>query len=137
MERKGRRRGVRTPADRTLVFVYGTLLGGESNHRHLVRARLIAPAATEPAFQLHDLGAFPALIRGGTQAVAGEVYDVDEPTLAALDFLEGHPKFYRRTSIVLSHGAAVEAYLMSPEQVGGHPIITSGSWRGRQKDSRP
>ena len=73
----------------TCVFVYGTLLAGEPNHRLLTGARLVAEARTKPAFELRDLGAFPGLVRGGQHAVAGEVYEVDVATLAALDRLEG------------------------------------------------
>ena len=120
----------------TYVFVYGTLLAGEPNHRFLVGARLVAAARTKPAFELRDLGAFPGLVRGGAHAVAGEVYEVDEPTLAALDRLEGHPRFYRRSRIALEGGATVETYLLAPEQVEGLPVIDSGSWRARSKEWR-
>ena len=65
----------------TRVFVYGTLLAGEPNHRVLAGARLVANARTEPAFELRDLGPFPGLVSGGAHAVAGEVYEVDEATL--------------------------------------------------------
>lgn len=119
----------------TRVFVYGTLLAGEPNHRLLTDARLIAEARTKPAFELRDLGAFPGLVRGGEHAVAGEVYEVDAATLAALDRLEGHPRFYRRTRIALEDGATVETYLLAPEQVEGRPVIDSGNWRARRKET--
>lgn len=122
---------------RTLVFVYGTLLAGESNHRHLARARMVAEARTQPAFTLHHLGAFPGLVAGGGHAVVGEVYEVDEVTLAILDRLEDHPRFYQRTSIVLENGATVETYLLTSAQVEGCPIITAANWRARRKDTRP
>ncbi len=120
----------------TRVFVYGTPLAGEPNHRLLVNARLVAEARTKPAFELRDLGAFPGLVSGGEHAVAGEVYEVDGPTLAALDRLEGHPRFYRRSRIALEDGAVVETYLLPPEQVEGRPVIDSGSWRARSKEWR-
>jgi gamma-glutamylaminecyclotransferase len=119
----------------TLVFVYGTLLFGERNHWHLAGARLVGEARTQPMFQLHDLGPYPGLVAGGEHAIIGEVYAVDEATLAALDRLEGTPDFYRRVSIVLVDGTRAETYLLSPEQVAGHPIIASGSWRARPRES--
>lgn len=125
------------PEPRTRVFVYGTLLAGESNHRHLVHARLVAETQTLAAFSLHDLGPYPGLVRGGSHAVAGEVYEVDEVTLAILDQLEDHPRFYRRTSIVLENGTTAETYLLTAEQVAGRPIIASTSWRAHRKDARP
>jgi gamma-glutamylaminecyclotransferase len=137
---------VRTPPARaaigggvvtTQVFVYGTLLVGESNHAYLKGAPLLREVRTQPEFQLHDLGAFPGLVHGGTQAVVGEVYEVDEPTLVGLDFLEDHPQFYLRTFIVLADGSRVETYLLTAAQVAGHPIISSGSWRAHSANSRP
>jgi gamma-glutamylaminecyclotransferase len=118
---------------RTRIFVYGTLLAGESNHRYLEHARFVGEVRTEPAFRLYDLGPFPGLVAVGDHAILGEVYDVDEPTLAMLDRLEGHPRFYVRRSIVLESGEAVQTYLLMPHQVVGRPIITSGSWRAHQK----
>jgi gamma-glutamylcyclotransferase (GGCT)/AIG2-like uncharacterized protein YtfP len=65
----------------------------------------------------------------------GEVYEVDAPTLARLDALEGHPRFYRRTRIALEDGAKVETYLLTPEQVEGRRVIASGNWRSRRKET--
>ena len=118
------------------IFVYGTLLAGERNHRYLASARLIGAARTTPAFSLHDLGRYPGLVAGGEQSVVGEVYEVDEPTLAALDRLEDHPRLYQRVAIVLADHSRVETYLLTPEQVAGHTLIVSGSWRARRKRPR-
>lgn len=87
---------------------------------------------TKPEFELRDLGSYPALVPGGEQAVSGELYEVDERTLASLDRFEGHPRFYRRARIVLADGATAETYLLSRHQVDGRPIIASGSWRAHQ-----
>ena len=88
-------------AARSKVFVYGTLLAGEPNSRLLARAQRIGDARTEEGFALFDLGAFPGMVnvrsRSGAGAVVGELYAVDDETLEALDRLEGHPSFYRRT----------------------------------------
>jgi gamma-glutamylaminecyclotransferase len=83
-------------------LVNGSLMSGEAKHQLLAvpGARLImADARTEPEYELRDLGAFPGMVRGGAGKVTGEVYEVDEATLAALDRLEGHPRFYTRTRI--------------------------------------
>ena len=114
-----------------LVFTYGTLRRGEPNHPLLARARFLGEAATLPHFALVDLGPFPAMIAGGQTAVIGEVYAVDERTLARLDILEGHPRFYQRRRIHLASGQEVEAYLMEPALVAGRPRIPSGNWRSR------
>jgi gamma-glutamylaminecyclotransferase len=115
-----------------LVFVYGTLQAEEVNHDLLVLARFVAEARTEPCFDLFDLGAFPAMSAGGETAVLGEVYAVDEATLARLDRLEGHPSFYRRTQIRLEGGQEVEAYLMDRARMRGRVVIRSGDWRAHR-----
>ena len=116
------------------VFVYGTLLSGEPNHRLLAGVEFVGDARTEPVFDLVSLGAFPAMVPGGGIAVAGEVYEVDRMTLAALDRLEGYPHFYRRLAVYLDDGADVLAYILTPDQVRGRPRITSGDWRRERKD---
>jgi gamma-glutamylcyclotransferase (GGCT)/AIG2-like uncharacterized protein YtfP len=118
------------------VFVYGTLLAGESNHRLLAAATFIGEARTAPAFELRNLGPFPGLVKSCACSVVGEVYEVDAPTLARLDALEGHPRFYRRTRIALDDGTKVETYLLTPEQVEGRPVIPSGNWRARHNQLR-
>ena len=65
---------------------------------------------------------------GGTSAVVGEVYEVDPVTFAALDRLEGHPRFYQHTAIRLEDGDEALAYLLSPEQAHGRTRIPKGDW---------
>jgi len=111
------------------VFVYGTLLAGQPNHHHLRGARLLGPERTRASFALHDFGPFPALASGGRNTVAGEVYEVDALTLAALDKLEGHPRFYERLPIALDGFGLVQAYLFPKARLMGRPRIASGCWR--------
>lgn len=115
------------------VFVYGTLLRGERNHRLLTHARFVGEDLTEPGFELAHLGGFPGMCAAREGTVAGEVYAVDAGTLAELDRLEDHPRFYLRTWIRLASGAHVEAYLLRREQVADCPRIPSGSWRRRDE----
>jgi gamma-glutamylaminecyclotransferase len=119
-----------------LVFVYGTLREEEVNHDLLVRARFVAEARTEPCFDLFDLGAFPAMSTGGETAVLGEVYAVDDATLARLDRLEGHPSFYQRTRIRLDDGREVQTYLMDRARMRGRVLIASGDWRAHHARER-
>lgn len=113
------------------MFVYGTLLRGESNHGLLVRAELLGTACTEARYELVDLGGYPAMLPGGTVPVRGEVWGVDDATLSRLDELEGHPGYYRRRSLKLDDGRSVQAYLLPREQARGCPRIESGDWRRR------
>jgi len=75
-----------------LVFVYGTLLRGEANHGLLRTARTVDDRASVRGV-LYDTGdGYPALAldEASDRPVAGEVYEVDAPTLAALDELEDY-----------------------------------------------
>jgi gamma-glutamylcyclotransferase (GGCT)/AIG2-like uncharacterized protein YtfP len=121
----------RPPAGFTRVFVYGTLRQGEGNHRLLLSARFVGEASTAAGFALYDLGAFPGLVHEGAGTVAGEVYDVDAETLAALDRLEGVPSFYRRERIELEGVGSTDAYTLTLRQVRGCDLIPSGDWKRR------
>src|SRR5258708_38582505 len=110
------------------IFVYGTLLAGEPNHRILAEARRVRAAATEPNFTLLDLGAFPGLIAAGSTSIVGDVYAVDDRTLLALDRLEGHPRLYRRTPIELEDGERIESYVLPKSRAEHYPVIASGDW---------
>lgn len=111
------------------LFVYGSLMTGESNHAHMRGASLLGPARTAPAFTLHDLGPYPALAARGATSVAGELFDVPASVLARLDRFEGHPDLYVRSPILLDDGTEAQAYLATPALVRGAPIIASGDYR--------
>ncbi len=114
---------------KTTVFVYGTLLRGEGNHRVLCGGEFVREATTRAEFSMFSLGAFPGVSRGGRTAIVGEVFVVDELVLARLDALEGHPSFYRREEIALDDGEVVSAYLLPFESYADRAPIESGSWR--------
>jgi gamma-glutamylaminecyclotransferase len=119
----------------TRVFVYGSLMRGQGNHRFLERSSFVCAARTQPLYRMHSLGGFPGVVARGTQAIEGEVFDVDAETLDRLDRLEGHPRFYCRTLITLDDQSIVSMYVL---QRGGDlthcPIVASGSWLQYQKE---
>jgi len=45
------------------------------------------------------------------------------------------PRSTGSKGIALEDGAAVETYLLAPEQVEGLPVIASGNWRSRRKET--
>lgn len=130
---------------RVLLFVYGSLLRGESNHAVIAGARFVGEAVTAARYTLVDLGEYPALVDGGESAVVGELYEVEEGLLAVLDEFEGHPDVYVRMRIELQGGegeqsgeggrsgdaAEVEAYFSPAARAAGCARIESGSWRRR------
>jgi gamma-glutamylaminecyclotransferase len=121
------------PRSRVRLFVYGTLMHGEPNHHVLgARARAVAGAVTAPRYRLVDLGEYPVLIGDGTDAVRGELYDLDEAGLRRLDRFEGHPALFRRQPVELDCGAFVDAYLAGPAiVVAGGVALPHGDWRLR------
>lgn len=112
----------------SLVFVYGTLMRGERYHMHLAPASFAGETKTAAAFELFDLGPYPAMVAGQT-SVTGELYRVDQVTLATLDELEGHPTYYSRRTIALADGRRAIAYLFVDDPDGA--AIPSGDWRKR------
>jgi gamma-glutamylcyclotransferase (GGCT)/AIG2-like uncharacterized protein YtfP len=119
------------PVREYLLFVYGVMMAGEPDHGRLSGARALGEAATEPTFDLVDLGTQPALVHGGTTAVRGEVYAMVPALLGSVDLVEGHPLRFRRGPIRLDDGRVVEAYLLEPDQVRGRRRIRSGDWKAR------
>ncbi len=86
-------------------FVYGTLMRGEANHRLLRGSLFVGAAKTVRGFGLFDHGHFPAMVRMGDGVVSGEVFEITDETLRALDRLEGYPNLYGRELIDLDDGS--------------------------------
>jgi gamma-glutamylcyclotransferase (GGCT)/AIG2-like uncharacterized protein YtfP len=70
-----------------MIFVYGTLLRGSLRAHCLAAANFLGLARVRGS--LYDLGAYPGLSDDDAGTVIGEVYQVDAPTLAQLDRIEG------------------------------------------------
>jgi gamma-glutamylcyclotransferase (GGCT)/AIG2-like uncharacterized protein YtfP len=115
-----------------LVFVYGTLLGGEVNHHRLEGAELLGVCRTKPCLRMFNLGAYPGVSRGGRTAVTGEVYRVDSAGLRYLDRLEDYPRLYDRQLIPTPFGRAW-VYLYRGDR-SGRPVIEGGDWRAFAAD---
>ncbi len=111
----------------SLVFVYGTLRGGEVNHYLLETARYCGPHTTQPIYKMFSLGAYPAVVGGGPDRIWGEVYQVDARTMSRLDGLEGYPVAYKRKLIPTPWGMAW-IYLYR-ESVQGRRRMPGGLWR--------
>lgn len=121
----------------TKIFAYGTLLAGQPNHRVLRGSRCLGPARTPPRFTLLDLGPFPGLVADGKHVVHGEIYEVDDDVLAALDRLEGHPSFYTRRSIVLAGWQRAETYFFRARPTDRRTVIEAGCWRSWNVSREP
>ena len=94
------------------VFVYGTLKKDHGLNKLLMRGRNVEYLGRnyiEEPLMLVDMGAYPALVEDNYDPdtkykVFGELYTVDNETLASLDFAEGHPHFYKRKRYTMQDG---------------------------------
>jgi gamma-glutamylaminecyclotransferase len=82
-----------------LVFVYGTLKKGFSNHRLLASSELLGRARTVKKYAMYSTGLPIVVKEEAASTIFGELYRVDEVTLVYLDSLEGHPDWYRREEV--------------------------------------
>jgi gamma-glutamylcyclotransferase (GGCT)/AIG2-like uncharacterized protein YtfP len=101
----------------TLLFVYGTLKRGCSNHGQMAGQTFVSAARTVPGYTLYDLGGYPAIVAEPKDkiGVVGEVWNVDEEALRRLDHFEGvHEGLYRREPLPLQPPYAdrtIDAYV--------------------------
>lgn len=114
----------------TLLFVYGTLKRGCSNHGHLAGQTFISLARTAPGYRLYDLGGYPGIAArpDDREGVVGEIWSIDDEALTRLDRFEGvHEGLYRREPLPLLApftDQKIEAYVPILS-VAGHPDVGS------------
>ena len=81
------------------VFVYGTLKSGFSNHYLLKGCECLGGAASVSTYKMIENG-FPVILPDPQgKPLAGEIYIVDDETLARLDQLEREGSSYDRKLI--------------------------------------
>lgn len=112
-----------------LVFVYGTLKAGETNHHWLAGAPFLGRHRL-PGVRLHDLGPYPmALLSENAVDVShGELYAVEAAGLERLDELEDFPHLYDRSLRPLADGRRAWIYHGPPARVRGTPRVPLGDW---------
>lgn len=109
-----------------LLFVYGSLKRGFSNHPLMATAVFVGECRTAPRYRLLVLGPYPALSDGGDRAIAGELYSVDRRLLSKLDDFEGAA--YRRRTVHLAEGRAAEAYFLVAERRASAVLDPRDRW---------
>lgn len=85
-----------------LVFVYGTLKRGFSNHHLLTNSIYLGVVKTLKRFTLAmDKYHIPYMIAYPNIRIRGELYMVDPQNLVKLDTFENVPKYYNRRKIIV------------------------------------
>jgi gamma-glutamylaminecyclotransferase len=111
-----------------LLFVYGTLRRGGSNHFRMAGARFMAAGTVRG--RIYQIDWFPGLILDAAAGgVRGEVFAADARLIAQLDAFEGTD--YRRVRAVVTtdDGESIDAWLW--EWLGAVDEtrrIVSGDW---------
>lgn len=114
------------------LLVYGTLKRGYSNHVILGDSELLGITTITSDLYLVDLGPFPAAIPGPDMYnIIGEVYEIDDETLARCDRLEGYPYFYNRSRVETEFGEAWIYHFSSSDKHSPDEHITQWTRKRR------
>jgi len=109
------------------IFVYGTLKNGFYFHDEYLggeKSAFVGPATTGSEFTLY-IDSLPHLIREiSDKGVRGEVYEIDDKVLSALDKLEGHPNLYRREMI--------EVYIENDKKLTVWAYLRPRTFKGKE-----
>ncbi|CAG7614948.1 hypothetical protein PAESOLCIP111_01764 [Paenibacillus solanacearum] len=124
------------------VFVYGTLLEGESNH-HVVASYTLSSRPGVVYGKLYDCGDYPAIVLAGYgdgDLVEGWWLIVTEEGLARMDALEeyygpGMPNDYERIWVRDARREEREGWIYAWADSRGCPAISGRSWR-KYRESR-
>jgi gamma-glutamylaminecyclotransferase len=118
------------------VFVYGSLMSGLEHHDTLAHASFLGPATTLVTYRLYAIDYYPAaVIDDAGCALEGELYQVDDLTLAALDAVEDAPGYFERARTAVSWGAEAFIYVLPRERLprGDGGAVDGGSWRAHRQ----
>lgn len=119
------------------VFTYGSLMRGFRNHTVMQRAngQFIKEAVIDGLQLRAYCQGFPCAVQLKGYAVSGEVYEVDDVGLMALDRLESEGSFYHRIKATTEEGDQVDVYILKPDDALGE-VIPSGSWRTYKRNQK-
>ena len=120
-------------ASKHAVFVYGSLLPGLHNAYLLKGAKLEQYCTTQPEFEMWSMGSYPGVCHGGSGggsvAIRGAVFLVDDHMLSRLDQLEQHPNWYCRELVQLpQRKQPAWMYILPKSEVIGLSKVENGDW---------
>ncbi len=93
------------------VFVYGTLMNGETNNHYLENSKFSGMATIE-GYEMYNVGWYPAII-DGDGLIIGELYQVPTDDMPSIDMLEGEGSLYikRCETVTDSKGKSSFAFI--------------------------
>jgi gamma-glutamylaminecyclotransferase len=83
------------------LLVYGTLRRGGWNHSRLGPSHFLGEDSFTGSLWWNHEGGIPFAKTDGEDVVHGELFEVPSTFIPGLDALEGHPVWYKRTSVKL------------------------------------
>ena len=98
---------------KAILFLYGSLKRGYSNHHRVAGQTYLGDAATAPHYRVILIGEYGGLVRddGHGLAVTGEVWAVTPECLAELDTFETGEGLWARLPVEVPGHPHAEAYL--------------------------
>jgi len=111
-------------SDRKLIFVYGTLLRGFSNHELITsdKTHRFVGDATIKGFKMADLGCYPAIYHTGNDddLIEGEIFDISAEKFERIRMMEQGAGYkvsvYDRIFNLIGEGSLI-LFEMDKEQV--------------------
>lgn len=90
------------------VFVYGTLMRGQRAH-HMLQSCPCEGTYLLRDYAMYDLVRYPGIVVSSGESVVGELYLVDDQTLARMDEYEENGSLYHRRYVTVSRGGQERA----------------------------
>jgi gamma-glutamylcyclotransferase (GGCT)/AIG2-like uncharacterized protein YtfP len=105
------------PPPESILFFYGSLKRGYSNHHLVAGQRYLADAVTRPCYRIIQLGQYGGMIRDDERglAVKGELWAIDTECLAKLDVFEMGEGLWQRVRVEVEGFTGVESYCWTGE----------------------
>jgi gamma-glutamylcyclotransferase (GGCT)/AIG2-like uncharacterized protein YtfP len=113
------------------LFVYGTMMSGQRDHAVVERFECVGCVQTKPLYTLVDIDRYAALTSEGTTSIHGELYLLDEASLALVDRACGAPHLFHRKTLSLLDDTPAESHFMTMEQLRGKRRLPTGNWLER------
>src|SRR5262249_9905571 len=97
---------------KTVLFLYGSLKRGLSNHHRMAGQEYLGDAMTPPSYRIIEIGQYGGMIRDDENglAVKGELWAGDAKCLADLDGFESGEGLWMRVPVKVAGHGGVQSY---------------------------